>query len=98
MAHYADENNDGIPDLAPEKVGTGQDAKNRALRTFVQGLLSDLLIALVLFLSPIFASDSFDWTATDWKVLGLALAKTVVVTVISYIARVRGISRDTITV
>jgi hypothetical protein len=98
MSHYADENADGIPDLAPEMVGAAQDAKNRALRTFAQGLASDLLVAAVLFLLPVFASDSFDWTATDWKVLVLSFAKTLVVTIISYVARVRGISPSTTTV
>lgn len=78
-------------------VGTAQDARNRAIRSFLQGLLTDLLVVIVLFLLPIFGSESFDWSGTDWKVLLLSLAKTVVVTILSYVARKLHIGQDTIT-
>lgn len=108
---YLDADQDGVPDLAaptlgdaahaadnsPVLVGTSNDARNRALRTFAQGLLTDLLVVAVLFLFPVFASDSFDFSNTDWKVLALSFAKTVVVTLLSYIARLLKISLPTTT-
>lgn len=104
MSHYLDENGDGMPDVAPDPeldstpvVGAAADAKNRAARTFVQGLLTDLLVAAVLFAFPIFAGGSFDWTKSDWKVIGLSLAKTIVVTLLSYLARKLKISLPTTT-
>jgi len=84
------------PEVQPN-VGPVLDARNRAWRTLITNLLTDLLVVIVLFLLPVFTSDSFSWSATDWKVLWLSLAKTVVVTVLSYLARVLHVGPGTIT-
>lgn len=62
------------------------DAKNRALRTFAQGLAADVLAAVILLVLPVF-SNAQGWQDIDWKVLGFLLAKTVVVTGLSFVMR-----------
>lgn len=62
------------------------DARNRALRTFLQGLTADVLAAVVLLVLPVF-SNATGWQDVDWKVLGFLLAKTVAVTALSYLMR-----------
>ncbi len=73
---------------------TKKDAFNRAARTFVQGLLVDLAITAVVFLFPVFTgADTL--TAIQWAAVGLALAKTLIITVLSYLARRLGVSPQT---
>lgn len=62
------------------------DARNRAVRTFLQGLATDVLAALVLLLLPVFTSAN-GWGDFEWQVLGFLTAKTVAVTVMSYVMR-----------
>lgn len=62
------------------------DARNRALRTFVQGLATDVLAALVLLLLPVVTAAE-GWGDFEWSVLGFLVAKTVVVTALSYVMR-----------
>jgi len=63
------------------------DAKNRAWRTFVQGLGIDLAVALVLAVGPALVGSDFAWSRAYWSALGLLAAKTAVHTVVSYVAR-----------
>lgn len=97
MSHYLDEDGDGVPDLAPEHVGTQVDARNRAIRTFLQGLGFDVLAALVLLLFPIFSSAS-GWSDFDWNLLLFLFIKTVVVSCLSYLMRLLKLSLSTTTV
>ena len=62
------------------------DARNRAVRTFLQGLGADVLAALVLLLLPVFTNAN-DWGDFEWQVLGFLVAKTVAVTALSYVMR-----------
>lgn len=62
------------------------DARNRALRTFIQGLAADVIAAVVLLVLPVF-SNATGWQDIDWKVLGFLLAKTVAVTALSFVMR-----------
>jgi outer membrane receptor protein involved in Fe transport len=61
------------------------DARNRAARTFLQGLLVDVVAAAVVVLLP--AVTGLQWTPLWWAALGLAVAKSVVVAIVSYVAR-----------
>jgi len=63
-----------------------QDAINRAVRTFAWGLLVDVGAAVVVVLTVAFSSD-IQWTREYWIVLAGSLAKTVLVSVTSYFAR-----------
>lgn len=61
------------------------DAGNRAWRTFVQGLLVDLVVAVSLAVSTSIADVA--WTRVYWAGLGLLVVKTVAQSAASYIAR-----------
>lgn len=73
---------------------TKRDAMHRAVRTFLQGLLTDLLIAAVVFLYPVITSAESVATI-QWGAVGLSLAKTALVTFLSYLMRVLKISPQT---
>lgn len=63
------------------------DARNRAWRTFVQGLLVDVVLALSGGISLALASPDFAWTRAYWLGIGLALAKTALTTITAYVMR-----------
>lgn len=62
------------------------DAKNRAIRTFVQGIAGSILIAVALVLLPLFTSAS-GWDDFDWKVMSFLVVQAVVVAALSYVMR-----------
>lgn len=62
------------------------DGKNRALRTFLVGLATDVLAAVVLLLAPLVTAAQ-SWGDFQWGVMGFMLAKTVVATLFSYLLR-----------
>jgi hypothetical protein len=62
-----------------------KDAINRAVRTLIQGILTDILVAVGLVL--VAASTSIVWTSEWWLGLAVLLGKTIVTSVISYVAR-----------
>lgn len=68
------------------QIDLERDARNRALRTFLQGLGLDVLAAVALFLFNAF-STADEWGDLDWKLLGFLLAKTVTTTAASYVMR-----------
>lgn len=70
------------PGVADHAADAETDARSRALRTFVQGLGLDVVVAAALAVS-----DSVQATGFDWRLLGLAVAKTIVTTAVSYVAR-----------
>lgn len=63
-----------------------EDAWNRAIRTFAQGLLVDVAATVVAVLVA-YMSSGVEWTTEYWYALGGLLIKTVVTSVISYAAR-----------
>lgn len=95
MSRYLDADGNGQPDQSA--VGTATDARNRAVRTFLQGLGFDVLAALVLLLLPVFSSAS-GWDDFDWHLLLFLFVKTVVVTALSYLMRLMKLSLSTTTV
>jgi hypothetical protein len=62
------------------------DAKNRAWRTFAQGLLVDVGVAVVLVLVVAFSTE-IEWTPTYWLALASTLGKTVLLSAVSYASR-----------
>ena len=62
------------------------DAKNRALRSFVQGLSVDLAVAIVTVLLTVF-TDANGWGDLQWAVIGFTLAKTCVQSLAAFIMR-----------
>jgi hypothetical protein len=63
-----------------------KDARNRAWRTMVQGLVLDVIVALVLAAGV--AIDDFEFTRPAAALLGMLLLKTAVHSAASYVARV----------
>jgi hypothetical protein len=68
-------------------LSTNADAANRAWRTFAQGLLIDVVAAVLLAVLPAILGASFAWSGTYWTTLGLLAAKTAIQTGVSYMAR-----------
>lgn len=68
-----------------ERHLTNRDARQRAFRSFMWGLLIDVSVALVMLLSTAF--DDIIWTGTFWATLGLLSAKTVLQSIVAYLAR-----------
>ena len=62
------------------------DAKERSLRSLVQGLALDVLVAIVLVVGTAF--NTIEWTPEYWKLLGLTVAKSVLQAGASYLMRV----------
>lgn len=62
------------------------DAQNRALRTFIQGLVIDVGVALVLAFATLF-TDASGWGDIQWTVVSFGLAKTCVQSIASYVMR-----------
>lgn len=63
-----------------------RDAGNRALRTLAQGLAVDVLAAVSIALTAAVAGG-IEWTSAYWVALALAVAKSAIVAVVSYLAR-----------
>lgn len=63
------------------------DARNRAWRTFWQGLAIDLAAALLLAVGPALVGADFAWSGAYWSALGLLAAKTAIQTAVSFAAR-----------
>lgn len=59
-----------------------QDARNRALRTFLQGLALDVLLAVALVVADATRSDE-----PDYRLLAAALVRTVLQAGASYVMR-----------
>lgn len=66
------------------------DARNRAFRTFMQGLLVDVATAAVLAIGPSLlniGSPQFVWSKAYWIAVGGLAAKSVVTAGVSYVMR-----------
>jgi hypothetical protein len=68
------------------KVTLTQDAKNRALRSFLQGLAIDVVVAIALVLASSFG-DADGWGDLQWQILSFTLAKTAVQSIASFLMR-----------
>lgn len=74
----------GVPDhAAEESPGVARDAKQRAWRTMLQGLLLDVLVAVALVVYEAMAVAE-----PDWRLLLLSLLKTGLMAAASYVMRV----------
>jgi len=66
---------------------TEVDARNRAARTFVQGLVTDVVGAVALALVPALSGSDFAWSRGYWLAVAGLAAKTAILTAVSYVAR-----------
>lgn len=75
-----------VPETAaPAPVSARPDARNRALRTFLQGLLLDVAAATVVVLLATFST--IEWTGAYWLAVAGLVGKTVLMATVSYLAR-----------
>lgn len=75
----------GVPDhAAAEDPESTRDARNRAIRTVIQGLLTDVLVAVAIVVYDALQTSAH---SPDWKLLGMSVVKTVMITVASYVMR-----------
>lgn len=65
---------------------TQADARDRAWRTFIQGLGIDVTIAVTLVL--VVAFKDIEWTPTYWIALGSSLGRTILQSAVAYVMRV----------
>jgi hypothetical protein len=71
--------------LASRLMAVRMDARRRAVRTLVQGMLVDVGVAVCATLSTALADVR--WTRAWWVLLGALLVKTSVQTAVAYAAR-----------
>lgn len=62
------------------------DAKNRGVRTVLQGIAFSVLAAIVMVLYPVF-TDAHSWGDLHWSLLGFSLAQAAGMSVLSYLMR-----------
>lgn len=75
------------PTPATPAVSTlAADARNRALRTLLQGLGITVLAAVVMVLLPLFTSAT-GWADFHWSVIGFSLFQAAGAAVLSYVMR-----------
>lgn len=70
------------PGRADHAADPNADARSRALRTFLQGLALDVLLAVCLVVY-----EAMTAAEPDWRLLLLTLAKTVLTTAAAYVMR-----------
>ena len=81
---YLDADGDGVPDEKPAPVAA--DARQRAVRTFVQGLLVAVVLAVLAVLVQTIG-QARSWGEVDWPMIGLLAVQAVLAAVASYVAR-----------
>jgi len=65
---------------------TEADAKNRALRTFAQGLLIDVATVVIALLVTLLSAE-VQWTREYWYGVAALVGKTALAAAVSYVAR-----------
>jgi hypothetical protein len=71
---------------AAASARTQTDAKDRAWRTFVQGLMIDVAVGVTLVLVTAFAT--IEWTPAYWLALAASLGRTILQSAVAYVMRV----------
>ncbi|RJO72980.1 hypothetical protein D5S18_22155 [Nocardia panacis] len=73
--------------IATGAEGTA-DARDRAVRTIIQGAVSTVVVAVLLAVASVIGGNGFDWTnAADWKAVGGAAIGAVLTAVTAYVHR-----------
>lgn len=75
-------------DLIPEHVVVALDAQDRAFRTFMQGIGIDVVVALSIAMG-IWVVDADITSKEAWIVLATTGGKTLIITVTSYVVRLK---------
>lgn len=70
----------------PVMPNLAADSRNRAIRSFVQGLGIDVAVGLALVLATFFV-DKNSWGEIEWTILSFSLAKSGIQAVAAYVMR-----------
>lgn len=70
----------------PTMPNLTDDSRNRAVRSFVQGLAIDVAVGLALVLATFFV-DKNSWGEIEWAILSFSLAKSAVQAVAAFVMR-----------
>lgn len=63
------------------------DARNRAFRTFMEGMAVDVTAAVALAVLPALSGADFAWSRAYWLTVAGLAGKTAVTSAVSYVAR-----------
>jgi hypothetical protein len=79
-----------VSEYVPEHAMGGptvveRDARNRAWRTLWQGLFTDVAVSVLTVAVTVMVD--IEWTREWWLITGGLLAKTVIMSAVSYVAR-----------
>lgn len=74
-----------LPDPLPTPAPKKEDARNRAIRTFLEGLISAVITTLVAALPVVLANPQ--WTKAFWVGVAISLGTVTLTAVVSYVAR-----------
>ncbi len=66
---------------------TEADARNRAARTFTQGLAVDVTAAVALAVAPALSGTDFAWSKAYWLTVAGLAGKTAILSAVSYVSR-----------
>ena len=72
--------------MISNKAALTRDANNRALRTILQNLLFDILLAVSMLLLPLFTTAN-GWDDFEWKIMAFSVFRTVMVTIFAWLNR-----------
>lgn len=62
------------------------DARNRAVRSLLQGLAFDVAAAIVLVLFTAFSAAE-SWSQLEWTIIAFSVAKSAAISALSYLMR-----------
>ena len=77
-----------VPITAAPPVDHKTDAKDRAQRTVIQGLVSTVVVAVLLAITGVIGGDGFDIaSASDWKAVGGAALGALLTAGVAFVHR-----------
>lgn len=80
--------NGGQVVIAPTSVPDKTDARDRARRTAIQGVISTVIVGVLLAVAGVIGGTGFDFTnLSDWKAVGGAAVGAVLATLTAYVHR-----------
>lgn len=72
-------------DESIEAATTASDAKDRSLRTFLQGVLSIIVIGIATAI--VNATGTIEWSLDYWSTIGTGAATVILTSIASYVMR-----------
>lgn len=80
---------------AQQRAEAKKDARARAFRSFIQGLITDALFGVLVVLLAALNAPEFTWSAMYWQLVAMGLIKTILISITSYLMRFMSPPADT---